>query len=102
MLVHWVADPDDPWIISDGIVCRVHKYNLVVLVCRVLSKSKTNPSLIYHHISNTISYTYKHSNVEKGLISYLIEPVGVDDPKATKFATSKFLTTDLLLRWNLS
>lgn len=41
VLVHWVADPDDPWIISDGIVCRVHKNNLVVRVSRVLSKWKT-------------------------------------------------------------
>ena len=36
VLVHWVADPVDPRIISDGIVCRVHKDNLVVLVGRVL------------------------------------------------------------------
>ncbi|CAB78741.1 hypothetical protein [Arabidopsis thaliana] len=38
VLVHRVADPVDPWIISDGIVCRVYKDNLVVLVGRVLRK----------------------------------------------------------------
>jgi hypothetical protein len=57
VLVHRVADPVDPWIISDGIVCRVYKDNLVVLVGRVL-----------------------------------IEPVGVNNPKASQFATSTFLS----------
>ena len=36
MLVHWVADPVDPWVVPDGTVCSVNKNDFEVLVGGIL------------------------------------------------------------------
>ena len=40
VFMYWIADPVDPGVVPDGVVCCINKDNLKVLVCGILQQRR--------------------------------------------------------------